>query len=264
MMVLAMSIFAKSEMKFYNLSFDCANVKQDSVEYKICTSKDLSKLDEKLNVLYKKVTQNPILLKTIKPQQRKWLKNRDKCKTKECIISSYKEQIKQITQTIQNYKTFPTQMIAYIEKAKQTKRESIRIQTVNGVLYSRAVSSGKIIKDYSEEEKAKMKKDKLKYGDFCKNFYDDLFEFKNIKVIEPLVYMVDYNNTILKKQMGKCHDMGMEYTQEGIYFLLDKEFDPSSYSLWLADLKKTGEKKLLFGQHTRSQNFIYMYILDKR
>ena len=154
-------------------------------------------------------------------------------------------------------------MISYIEKAKQTKRESIRIQTVNGVLYSRAVSSGKIIKDYSEEEKAKMKKDKLKYGDFCKNFYDDLFEFKNIKVIEPLVYMVDYNNTILKEQMGKCHDMGMEYTQEGIYFLLDKEFDPSSYSLWLADLKKTGEKKLLFGQHTRSQNFIYMYILDK-
>ena len=73
-MVLVVSVLAEDKVKFYNPSFDCANVKQDSIEYKICTSKDLSKLDEKLNVLYKIVTQNPILLKTIKPQQRKWVK----------------------------------------------------------------------------------------------------------------------------------------------------------------------------------------------
>ena len=52
-----------------------------------------------------------------------------------------------------------------------------------------------------------------KERDFCNDFYNDLFEWKNINIIKPLVFdTTDYNNPVLKKNMGDCWYMDMNKT----------------------------------------------------
>jgi uncharacterized protein len=89
--VLIVNVLA-SDVKFYNPSFDCSKVKENSIEYKICTNEKLSQLDENLSDLYKKV-QKKYGYYIVKFYQQDWLLERSKCKTSECLLKYYEERV---------------------------------------------------------------------------------------------------------------------------------------------------------------------------
>ena len=77
--------------------------------------------------------------------------------------------------------------------------------------------NGKSFYFFTIEDNATLKKEYeehlSKERDFCNDFYDDLFEWKNISVIKPLVFdTTDYNDPVLKKNMGDCWYMDMNTT----------------------------------------------------
>ena len=82
--------------KFYTPSFNCSTFNKNSVEYKICTNKELSKLDFKMSKLYHKIGKlqigkkySPIFIN----QQREWLKIRNDCLNINCLKKKYREKI---------------------------------------------------------------------------------------------------------------------------------------------------------------------------
>lgn len=80
-------------------SFDCAKAKTP-VEKTICGNIELSNLDEELAGKYKVAIQEHPLPNYIRSRQREWLKNNaycDKSKILVCLIDSYKQRIKQLT-----------------------------------------------------------------------------------------------------------------------------------------------------------------------
>ncbi|RBQ27929.1 lysozyme inhibitor LprI family protein [Aliarcobacter vitoriensis] len=85
-------IYAQS-IEFYKPSFDCGNVKKDSIEFLICKSNDLSKLDIELNEIYKKLIQIIPEKKTLIEEQREFLKDRKTCTNEDCIKNIYKNRL---------------------------------------------------------------------------------------------------------------------------------------------------------------------------
>ncbi|MGD9718365.1 MAG: lysozyme inhibitor LprI family protein [Arcobacteraceae bacterium] len=87
--VLIVNVLA-NDVKFYKPSFDCSKVKEGSIEYKICTDLDASKLDSQMNNIWHTFDPFP---EEIRKSQRSWLKERNACKTIECIRKSYEKRI---------------------------------------------------------------------------------------------------------------------------------------------------------------------------
>ena len=99
-----------------------------------------------------------------------------------------------------------------------------------------------------------------KERDFCNDFYDDLFEWKNINIINPLVFdTTDYNNPVLKKNMGDCWYMDMNKT-------IKDGFSGRGFTLYKFD------NKLLYIMIYKTTPYIYQtddfanlaYILDPK
>lgn len=80
------SILAENNVKFYETSFDCSKVKQDSVEYKICSDEKLSNLDRDLSNVYLSIDS---LSEEIKSDQKSWKQQRNKCEDSDCIKLFY-------------------------------------------------------------------------------------------------------------------------------------------------------------------------------
>lgn len=91
----ALSIFAEDEVKFYEASYDCSKTKKDTVEWKVCTNQALSILDKDINIIYK-IIKREFNSPNLKKEQRLWLKDKNKCKNKECIETLYKIRIKEL------------------------------------------------------------------------------------------------------------------------------------------------------------------------
>lgn len=79
-------------------SFDCSKART-AVEKKICSSEELSALDDVLGAKYKETkTALPIGADwSIDESQFEWLKQRDKCRTIDCLVAKYKERIKELS-----------------------------------------------------------------------------------------------------------------------------------------------------------------------
>lgn len=74
--------------QYYNPSFKCDKVKKDSLEYLICTNKELSQLDRNISELYTQIIK--IDSYNLKENQSKWLeKVRNNCKTAACLKDVY-------------------------------------------------------------------------------------------------------------------------------------------------------------------------------
>jgi uncharacterized protein len=95
LLLCSLSFSYADDVQFYNPSFDCSKVKKDSVEYLICTDKDLSYFDWKMGKIYDNLLENSIVDKRIalKEQQKDWLKNRDKCNEHKCFRNLYLKRI---------------------------------------------------------------------------------------------------------------------------------------------------------------------------
>ena len=124
--------------------------------------------------------------------------------------------------------------------------------------------NGKSFYFFTIEDNATLKKEYeehlSKERDFCNDFYDDLFEWKNISVIKPLVFdTTDYNNPVLKKNMGDCWYMDMNKT-------IKDGFSGRGFTLYKFD------NKLLYIMIYKTTPYIYQtddfanlaYILDPK
>lgn len=79
-LVLASSVHAAS--------FDCAKA-QTKVEKLICADAELSKLDESLSASYSAALQDQSQAKTARREQKLWLKERNACEDKDCLMEFY-------------------------------------------------------------------------------------------------------------------------------------------------------------------------------
>ena len=124
--------------------------------------------------------------------------------------------------------------------------------------------NGKSFYFFTIEDNATLKKEYeehlSKERDFCNDFYDDLFEWKNINIIKPLVFdTTDYNNPVLKKNMGDCWYMDMNIT-------IRDGFTGRGFTLYKFD------NKLLYIMIYKTTPYIYQtddfanlaYILDPK
>lgn len=76
----------------FSPSFDCSNIKKETVESHICANENLSLLDNTLTELYKQAYELN-LNNSLKQSQKEWLKKRDNCKIVDCIEKSYLERV---------------------------------------------------------------------------------------------------------------------------------------------------------------------------
>lgn len=82
----------------YAVSFDCRKAKI-LVEKEICSDAQLSKFDEQLAKVYKSTLKDSANRRTLRTQQRRWLKyKRNKCQTAACLKSVYQNRIHSLTQ----------------------------------------------------------------------------------------------------------------------------------------------------------------------
>lgn len=79
------------------VSFDCSKAKTFA-EKEICTSKELSSLDDRLEASYRKALLNAPDPNSLKNSQRSWMRGtRDACKTVNCLRSAYEERLREMS-----------------------------------------------------------------------------------------------------------------------------------------------------------------------
>ena len=154
-------------------SFDCKNVKKQSVEAEICEYTSLCELDNYVKQLYKSFY---LLTPELKETQQKWIKKRNLCQKKHyppsCLSQSYHNRIKILEKSFVTQEEFSKDMLDIVKSLHR------RVQT----------------KKDTESPR-------------CMHIFKDLFLFQNMHVVEPMFDKVDYNNTQLKKAMGSCWEM---------------------------------------------------------
>ena len=82
-------------------SFNCAKAKSYS-EKEVCDSKQLSKLDEDLDKVFKKVLAATSDKASLKTEQADWLKEREACADKSCITDVYQSRIEALNTQLEN------------------------------------------------------------------------------------------------------------------------------------------------------------------
>ena len=223
-------VLVLTTFSLFGASFDCVKAKSD-VEKAICQDEELSKLDEELNKVY---TSFYFLTKEMKTDQREWLKQRNQCQDTACIKEVYTARVNNLNTSLSNQNTFPKKMLDYLIKSQQAEKvETPQLKE----------------KQFSTEE-----------------FFKDLFTFKNIKVNEPLLYKVDYNDTKLKELLGNdCWDMRMDYmisdVQKKLMNTWYSAYIEKEFSLWQVDMDGDKKKELIFAQHGDSNQY---YLLEQR
>ena len=120
------SLVLAENVKFYKPSFDCSNVKKNSIEYMICTDEELSILDKKLGKKYKRIVDNNDIGKTekinIKQKQRHWLKNvRNGCNNMPCLKYVYMKRNAELKILIYEYSSEFSKLEAKIENDEYKK-----------------------------------------------------------------------------------------------------------------------------------------------
>lgn len=82
-------LLASLPITAFSASFDCSKA-SSPMEKNICGNEVISYLDNTLSTVYKKaVSKNP----SVRDEQRKWIKERNLCKTDDCLIDSYQSRI---------------------------------------------------------------------------------------------------------------------------------------------------------------------------
>jgi uncharacterized protein/Tfp pilus assembly protein PilZ len=88
-----------SVISVFGTSFDCAKAKTN-VEKMICSDAELSALDENLSKAFKEALKSTDDKEQLKKEQFAWMKERDKCKSNECLQEHYNNQIQTLSQSL--------------------------------------------------------------------------------------------------------------------------------------------------------------------
>lgn len=234
MVILVVSLFAKEEVEFYKTSYDCTKTQEKSVAYRVCKKQDLAKEDLKLSRVWKSFR---VITKELKKEQLKWLKQKNSCKTKECIQETYKTRIAILKQRLSNHNTYPEKLLNLMKKTEEAVK-----------------------REFPESKEKQV-------------FFKDLYTFKNMSVSKPILYKVDYNNTKLQKLLGKdCVKMRLDF-----HIGLVKKYKPrgestrgvleyhansaNNYSLYKVDMDGDKQDEIMFIQHFHTLH--YYNIIDK-
>ncbi len=83
-----------SSMSAFAVSFDCSKA-TTFVEKTICSDAKLSEMDDALNDNYRSMASSNFggSVKELKKEQIRWIKQRNKCQTRQCIVDSYKKRL---------------------------------------------------------------------------------------------------------------------------------------------------------------------------
>src|ERR1700737_4160849 len=92
-MKLLVALFLVSTSAFA-VSFDCSK-SSTFAEKTICSDPLLRKLDDALSINYKAMLGADLggTVENLRIEQRKWIANRNKCATRECLVAMYRERI---------------------------------------------------------------------------------------------------------------------------------------------------------------------------
>jgi uncharacterized protein len=197
-------------------SFDCSKATTD-VEKLICSNEELSRLDDELSLLYKQaliltshigieynqkrpndkpledkaIILHPNIKKTsVYKNQLSWLKQRDNCKDEDCIKSLHLNQIKDLNNIIENYKT---NILTAFEKAKEKHDKSKNVYA-SIELIDKANAVALLLvqpKDMDNKTYAKLLKE---YGFYYANTAEDQQEPFNLKLSEKALKLSSAKN----------------------------------------------------------------------
>lgn len=144
--ILTIVLFVTGSSKLYAASFDCAKAATD-VEYLICGNSVLSELDSTMASKYKKIRRTN---RGILENQRNWLrKERNICRSSECLANAYNSRIKYFDSYSPNTKEIEIQKDVNIETG-ELSFESIR--TEMATQWDNASYEEKLIMCYSYYE----------------------------------------------------------------------------------------------------------------
>lgn len=115
-------------------SFDCSKA-SSKIEKEICSADELSRLDEKLSVVYGRAVEGDKTSAKVRIEQRQWIANRDRCADFVCIKSAYEKRIGELEKIVGHFNDLPNS--AFIMKlcgqlANPTKRTEI-LEWITGV-----------------------------------------------------------------------------------------------------------------------------------
>ena len=218
-----------NEVKFYKPSFSCSNVKKESIEYKICSDKELSQLDTILSRTYQSFR---LVTNEIKQEQKAWLKQRKKCKTKECIKESYLSRTEQLLISLKGQKTFPKHILDVMESVEKNKLGYLK--DINLVIVPITPKDN--------------------------GFKNDLFHFRNFTFIKPIKSNLSYDSEELKKYLGECWKYELYkrlYTERDVVLKNGKSVGKYSYFAYM------GKDKYNYKELTSYQIYKPIKIDDK-
>ncbi|MGZ5050953.1 MAG: lysozyme inhibitor LprI family protein [Methylobacter sp.] len=195
-------------------SFDCVKA-TTKVENLICTSAELSNLDDDLNSTYKNALRDEKQADSIQQAQKQWMKERNRCSDAVCVKHVYELRIQALSSIAAH--TLPD-----IENpAKQTdqppvKNEAEKAQRVKAILgkyplnFNAEDSAGLMFyPDLPEAERNRLKSSpqyQAQTAEFCTAFYGAMQRAdKAIQYVEPIVRPDDPNHPGLA-QYHSCAD----------------------------------------------------------
>jgi uncharacterized protein YecT (DUF1311 family) len=114
-------------------SFDCAKAKTE-IETTICSDAELSKADDELARVYSETLKRAKAAdrKQLQEEQRKWLKLRDVCASRLCLVSSYRRQ----TAALNEYGLSPSQR-SWAREWPRIAPESKKLEIIKKVIRER-------------------------------------------------------------------------------------------------------------------------------
>lgn len=111
--------------------------------------------------------------------------------------------------------TMPWMLDSILSKVRD--RNITRKSSETNATFGITTFNSKSVYFWQMDQNATLKKEYeehlAKERDFCTDFYDDLFKWKNLSAIRPVVNdSIDYNDPELKQNMGDCWYMDMNRT----------------------------------------------------
>jgi uncharacterized protein len=93
--VVAMTVMSVS----HAANFDCTKVRS-FVEELVCQEPELEALDGALDTAYRVYISDPKVARLRRVEQRRWLKQRDSCRDRDCVKAKYQSRLKEIKQAL--------------------------------------------------------------------------------------------------------------------------------------------------------------------
>ena len=188
-------------VSLFGASFDCAKA-TTKVEKMICADPELSALDENLSKAFKEAMSATNDKEQPKKEQFAWMRERDKCKSTECIKQKYQEKLVSFANT------------KYIKQLKIDNNANLYYVDYHVLIPD--LQNGKYLQN---KKCVQCQKD-----DICKTFIEDMKNNRNIEWITPTVQTVDFNDPSLQKYLSPFPTWIQSEIKERVYLTASNRY----------------------------------------